>query len=207
MWLAQFTKFFVDYLLETDQVMLHNFRAKFSDWLQRKYGGDSELQNWLKQCGYLTDYRTTIAAHFGYLWKECHSIGATTGLCKHPIWGEVNPYALNAIPRQPNLEHKTVVTPFVFECFKHMYFHEHMEIREVLDDAVSSSSADIHMVHISSGRFYAAKVINKRLMAGREHMVRNEIAVLKRVSMGHQNILTLVDFFETMNNRKSAVHF
>jgi hypothetical protein len=25
--------------------------------------------------------------------------------------------------------------------------------------------------------------------------------VLKKVSMGHQNILTLVDYFETMNNR------
>lgn len=34
--------------------------------------------------------------------------------------------------------------------------------------------------------------------------VRNEIAVLKRVSMGHQNILTLVDYFETMNNRMSG---
>ncbi|KAK3075590.1 Calcium/calmodulin-dependent protein kinase type I [Teratosphaeriaceae sp. CCFEE 6253] len=55
-------------------------------------------------------------------------------------------------------------------------------------------------VHIDTGRYYAAKVINKRLMAGREHMVRNEIAVLKRVSVGHQNILTLVDYFETMNN-------
>lgn len=30
--------------------------------------------------------------------------------------------------------------------------------------------------------------------------IRNEIAVLKKVSMGHQNILTLVDYFETMNN-------
>lgn len=57
-------------------------------------------------------------------------------------------------------------------------------------------------VHIDTGRYYAAKVINKRLMAGREHMVRNEIAVLKRVSMGHQNILTLADYFETMNNRE-----
>ncbi|KAI0404720.1 kinase-like domain-containing protein [Xylaria palmicola] len=55
-------------------------------------------------------------------------------------------------------------------------------------------------VHIDTGRYYAAKVINKRLMAGREHMVRNEIAVLKKVSMGHLNILTLVDYFETMNN-------
>ncbi|CAG8878098.1 unnamed protein product [Penicillium nalgiovense] len=55
-------------------------------------------------------------------------------------------------------------------------------------------------VHIDTGRYYAAKVINKRLMSGREHMVRNEIAVLKKVSLGHQNILTLVDYFETMNN-------
>ena len=30
--------------------------------------------------------------------------------------------------------------------------------------------------------------------------MRNEIAVLKRVSMGHRNILTLVDYFETANN-------
>ena len=55
-------------------------------------------------------------------------------------------------------------------------------------------------VHIDTGRYFAAKVINKRMMAGREHMVRNEIAVLKKVSMGHRNILTLVDYFETMNN-------
>ncbi|KAL4921852.1 kinase-like domain-containing protein [Aspergillus aurantiobrunneus] len=55
-------------------------------------------------------------------------------------------------------------------------------------------------VHIDTGQYYAAKVINKRLMTGREHMVRNEIAILKKVSMGHQNILTLVDYFETMNN-------
>ena len=28
-------------------------------------------------------------------------------------------------------------------------------------------------VHIDTGRYYAAKVINKRLMSGREHMVRS----------------------------------
>ena len=83
-------------------------------------------------------------------------------------------------------------------------------------------------VHIDTGRYYAAKVINKRMMAGREHMVsrkllmipslpasktnlllvqvRNEIAVLKRVSVGHQNILTLVDYFETMNNCMNSLH-
>lgn len=37
-------------------------------------------------------------------------------------------------------------------------------------------------------------------MKGREHMVRNEVIVLKRISQGHKNILTLVDYFETSNN-------
>ena len=30
-------------------------------------------------------------------------------------------------------------------------------------------------VHIDTGRYYAAKVINKRMMAGREHMVGERI--------------------------------
>lgn len=55
-------------------------------------------------------------------------------------------------------------------------------------------------VHIGTGKYYAAKVISKRLMAGREHMVRNEIAVLRKLSMGHESILTLVDYFETVNS-------
>ncbi|KAI0260006.1 Pkinase-domain-containing protein [Gloeopeniophorella convolvens] len=55
-------------------------------------------------------------------------------------------------------------------------------------------------VHIKTGKYYACKVINKKLMEGREFMVRNEIAVLKRVSSGHSNIVTLYDYFETTNN-------
>jgi calcium/calmodulin-dependent protein kinase I len=55
-------------------------------------------------------------------------------------------------------------------------------------------------IHVSTGKYYACKVINKKLMEGREHMVRNEIAVLKRVSIGHPNIVTLHDYFETAHN-------
>ncbi|KAI0260005.1 Pkinase-domain-containing protein [Gloeopeniophorella convolvens] len=55
-------------------------------------------------------------------------------------------------------------------------------------------------VHVKTGKRYACKVINKKLMEGRESMIRNEIAVLKRVSSGHQNIVTLYDYFETINN-------
>ncbi|KAJ1502735.1 hypothetical protein HMI55_002768 [Coelomomyces lativittatus] len=54
--------------------------------------------------------------------------------------------------------------------------------------------------HIKTGKFYAAKIINKQLMLGREYMVLNEINVLKKVSHGHPNLLQLVDYFESINN-------
>ncbi|KAH8547707.1 kinase-like domain-containing protein [Umbelopsis sp. PMI_123] len=55
-------------------------------------------------------------------------------------------------------------------------------------------------MHIETGKYYAVKIINKRLMEGREHMIRNEINVLRRISQNHKNILSLVDYFETLNN-------
>ncbi|KAF8809413.1 Pkinase-domain-containing protein [Phlegmacium glaucopus] len=55
-------------------------------------------------------------------------------------------------------------------------------------------------IHVETGQYFACKVINKRLMEGREHMVRNEIAVLKRISSSHRNIVTLHDYFETSHN-------
>lgn len=54
--------------------------------------------------------------------------------------------------------------------------------------------------HVETSKMYAAKVVNKRLMRGREHLVKNEIVVLKRVSRGHPNVLTLVDYFETTDS-------
>jgi len=55
-------------------------------------------------------------------------------------------------------------------------------------------------VHVKTGKTYAVKVINKKLMRGKEFMILNEIEILKRVSKGHPNITTLYDYFETPNN-------
>ncbi|KAI8139897.1 kinase-like domain-containing protein [Fennellomyces sp. T-0311] len=55
-------------------------------------------------------------------------------------------------------------------------------------------------LHIETNKFYACKIINKKLMEGREHMIRNEINILRKISQGHTNILSLVDYFETLNN-------
>jgi calcium/calmodulin-dependent protein kinase I len=40
-------------------------------------------------------------------------------------------------------------------------------------------------VHIDTGRYYAAKVINKRLMAGREHMVRKHMMAESELMLMH----------------------
>ncbi|KAJ7797274.1 hypothetical protein B0H14DRAFT_3493936 [Mycena olivaceomarginata] len=54
---------------------------------------------------------------------------------------------------------------------------------------------------------YACKVIDKKLMEGKEYMVRNEIAVLTRISSGNCNIVTLHDYFENqpVAHQKSSV--
>ncbi|KAH8921685.1 putative calmodulin-dependent protein kinase type 1 [Atractiella rhizophila] len=65
---------------------------------------------------------------------------------------------------------------------------------------VSTYAVVKECVHIGTGKYYACKVINKKLMEGREHMVRNEIQVLKAVSQGNPHIVTLWDYFETLNN-------
>lgn len=54
--------------------------------------------------------------------------------------------------------------------------------------------------HIETGKWFAAKIISKTVMRGRESLVKNEIAVLERVSKGQSNVLTLVDYFETKDS-------
>ena len=127
LWLAEFTKHFVDYLLEMDKVTLEDFRFCFSDWLDRRHAAKPEYQAWLRTCG-LRDFRTTVCAHVSYIWNECS--GVDLRLLKHPIWGEVDPVNLTAIPQRPNREQKTIVTPFAYDLFKRMYFGAFLQKRE-----------------------------------------------------------------------------
>ncbi|KAJ2815065.1 Calcium/calmodulin-dependent protein kinase type I, partial [Coemansia sp. 'formosensis'] len=57
------------------------------------------------------------------------------------------------------------------------------------------------MIHITTGEHYAGKIISKRLMDDQHLLtIPSEINILKRLSRKHENILTLVDYFETPNN-------
>ncbi|KAJ3224827.1 hypothetical protein HDU81_008326 [Chytriomyces hyalinus] len=61
-------------------------------------------------------------------------------------------------------------------------------------------------VQISTGEKFAVKVISKKLMAGREHLILNEIEILKKVSKGTHHIVTLHDYFETPNNCEDLIY-
>lgn len=49
-------------------------------------------------------------------------------------------------------------------------------------------------VHIDTGRYYAAKVINKRLMAGREHMVRKPSYYITSINLATLGAFSLLLF-------------
>ncbi|KAM9914145.1 hypothetical protein OXX69_000927 [Metschnikowia pulcherrima] len=51
--------------------------------------------------------------------------------------------------------------------------------------------------HKVTGAHYAAKRFTKKLIYGNESMLQREFQVLKRISRGHPNILSMIDYFET----------
>ncbi|KAJ3309138.1 hypothetical protein HDV04_000469 [Boothiomyces sp. JEL0838] len=48
-------------------------------------------------------------------------------------------------------------------------------------------------IKLKTGEHFAAKVISKKLMRGKEQMILNEINILKKISKGHKNVITLYD--------------
>ncbi|KAF7190587.1 DNA (cytosine-5)-methyltransferase 1 [Pseudocercospora fuligena] len=129
LWVARFTKHAIQYMLATERITLHHFRASFYDWLQRTYSEDASLRGWLGQSK-TRDFAIHFVAYADFLWKECHGVQQPSDdikICKHPIWREALPYSdlLKAIPRQLPKQRgdaKTIVTPFAYENFSHMYF-------------------------------------------------------------------------------------
>ncbi|KAJ1651551.1 Calcium/calmodulin-dependent protein kinase type I [Dispira simplex] len=54
--------------------------------------------------------------------------------------------------------------------------------------------------HIHTGERYAAKAIRKSRLRGKEHLLRSEVSIMRKISAGHPNLLTLHDCFETVKH-------
>ena len=134
LWIADLAKHVVDYLHIHWQVTLNHFRERFHTWMQCQYGSNADACNWLK-CG-RRDFRRIVAAHANFLY--CQASQVDHNLEDQPVWKEIHPRFLNAIEEQVEQEttsdmytlatkgsttspkRKTTVTPYVYECFKHL---------------------------------------------------------------------------------------
>ena len=124
-WLANLAKHFVDYLEHVSgrhmEVSIHNFKADFACWLEKTHGTSPIYQAWYMQYD-RRDFRGHISANIDFLWKETN--GISEELLRHPIWKEVK--SMDFIPMQKMRANRTVVTPYVYDCFKHLKFGDQL---------------------------------------------------------------------------------
>ncbi|KAF8866246.1 hypothetical protein BDZ45DRAFT_668084 [Acephala macrosclerotiorum] len=126
-WLANLAKHFVDYCEASEQtVTLNAFRSNFSSWIKSHHDHSPAFQRWYSEYGN-DDFRRQIAANISFLFKE--TIGVNEKLRSEHIFKEV--MERNSIPLQNIEEQKTIVTPFVYECFKHLRFGHHLKVVDI----------------------------------------------------------------------------
>lgn len=133
LWIADLAKHVVDYLHSHQGVALFHFRRRFHEWLQTIYPTDLCARRWLEKYED-QDFRRAVAAHANFLYFQAVQVDQKYE--KHPIWEEIHPRILRAIPEQMECssnknmfvtlqereelvsKRKTTVTPYVFKCFE-----------------------------------------------------------------------------------------
>lgn len=145
MWMAELAKHVVAFMSNHQEIYLDHFRADFYTWLRRIYGSDDFILRWLKRYD-SKDFRQILAAQANFLW--CQASQVDSALERHPVWSEIHPVLLNAIPEQKERRtkaemfayskegsetisrRKTTVTPYVYNCFKHLPWEKFLYCQE-----------------------------------------------------------------------------
>ena len=149
LWLADLAKHVTDYLHNHKTIRLSDFRIRFYDWLRYEHGSDLAFREWLALYGAM-DFRRAISRYSRFLWNEAGQLSSEYG--KHPVWNEIDacaiPRQLRNVPCQnhrtrecysQDCPQKTVVTPYVYNCFEHLDLVHCLEKTRKL---VSSPSVD-----------------------------------------------------------------
>lgn len=135
LWMADLAKHVVDFLQIHQQAGIGDFRHRFYTWLSGLPYSDSRMYSWFKEYNDY-DFRRVIVAHACFLY--CQAVQVDNKYTEHPLWNEIHPTSLRAIPEQIESQsspamfalsleagntlrrRKTTVTPYVFECFQHL---------------------------------------------------------------------------------------
>jgi DNA (cytosine-5)-methyltransferase 1 len=142
LWIADFAKHLVDYMHNHKQVRLVDLRSSFQKWLNDMHGAEERFRHWLGERGGNADFRSVAAAYATFLLNQAFQLDAI--YAEHPLWNDIHPLTLNSIPLQVGHsenegrdsdefkgsahQHKTVVTPYVYEAFKHLPFAKCFEV-------------------------------------------------------------------------------
>ncbi|KAF2655998.1 S-adenosyl-L-methionine-dependent methyltransferase [Lophiostoma macrostomum CBS 122681] len=136
-WVATFAKHVIDYLddsvsdLDGDtshRIGLSHFRGNFCEWICARFNQNPTFRRWKKAFG-KDDFRSTFHANVEFVW---HQATDTTNederkaRLQHPIWNDCGFNGINLETIDVICE-KTVTTPFVYKCFKEMYFGQELE--------------------------------------------------------------------------------
>lgn len=129
-WVTTLAKHLIDFLEAQGEeglnVGLEAFRKGFHSWLLRRFPHNPDLEKWLQSCGRY-DFRQAINAHIDFLRQEAYNLPNWKSLLEHHIWADCMKGDHHSIRKQETICKKTVVTPFVYGCFRDMYFAEEME--------------------------------------------------------------------------------
>ncbi|XP_037543887.1 serine/threonine-protein kinase DCLK1 isoform X2 [Nematolebias whitei] len=115
------------------------------------------------------------------------SQGSSTSLSSSQVASPVEEGDDGVIPEAENLVDEVPVVPAcISDCYK---------VGRMLGDG--NFAVVRECVELSTGREYALKIINKGKCRGKEHMIQNEVAILRRVK--HPNIVLLIEELDTYN--------
>ncbi len=171
LWMARLAKHVVDFISIHESVLLDHFRADFYRWLEITYGSDNLMRLWLDQYG-RKDFRQVLASQANFLWCQASQVNAT--LEKVPIWSEIHPVFLSAIPERKEREtkanmfapseeasemitrRKTTVTPYVYSCFKHLRLEKFLYCQEPFVGPAKEANEDTS--HSTKGNTLATRV-------------------------------------------------
>jgi len=118
-WLANFTKYFIDFLHAHGNATLLDFKSKFFNEINNLHESSNSFKKWHQYYNNNKDFRSIVSTQISFLYMQTYSV--TPELCDAEIWHECLLHDLTAIkPRnEPIME--TVVTPYVYTCFKDMF--------------------------------------------------------------------------------------
>ncbi|KAL8658922.1 MAG: hypothetical protein Q9226_000713 [Calogaya cf. arnoldii] len=144
LWLADLAKHVVDCMYTHNSIRLWDFKSAFASWLAGTYSLDDKYLSW-RSAHARADFRQIVAAHATFLYNQAGQLGAH--YIGQPLWSEIDPAALTAVPRQISQRSATVVTPYVYKCFSHMPWAKFLDPITSQDDhekGVSRSSLQHH---------------------------------------------------------------